>query len=203
MNPTLKYGHGYDNPTLGDRKPCTAFNGFDVIAEPLGGTDNAGRARRAGFPTGWNTSVKVTYDSHAVKLGRASSDANERNAGRCDGQPRHRATLAVMMEHGGGRQLTPLRICQHAEDVEAGLIAMGEAPLYFLLYAISETADQARRDGIAAERERWRKAGAEGRIKKRRAKGGRAGFVDVFEPYEVEPRRIARHNRVLVEAARA
>jgi hypothetical protein len=185
MQQRIRYGHGYENPTLPGFKPCTAFDGYETIAQPLGGTDNAGRARRSGFPTGWSSSVKVTYDSHAVRLGRRADDVDGRNVGRCDGQPRHRASLAVMMEHGGGRQLTPLRICQHAEDVEAGLIAMGEPALYFLLYAISETADDARRQGIEEERYRWLLAAHEGRIRKRRAKGGRPACFDIFEPYEM------------------
>jgi hypothetical protein len=179
----LKYGHGYDNPTLPGRTPCTAFVGFHPIAAPLGGFSDADRERRV-FPSA-SQRMGVTYGSHAVKLGRAD------NAQRGDTEHRTHGTLAVMMEHGGGRQLTTLRICQKRAEIEAGLIAMGEAPLYFLLYAISEAADEARREAIRETDSKWRQALADGRVKKRRAKAGRAAFFDILEDWELPKRKVA------------
>jgi hypothetical protein len=187
MRQTIKYGHGYENPSPGSGyTPCKAFDGFDVITNPLGGFSNTDRQRRV-FPSRSLSNVQVTYGSHAVKLGRETP-------GRFSEGP-ERGTLAVLMEHGGGRQLSPLRICQRMDKIEAGLLAMEEEALYFLLYAISETVDDARRQGVEAERERWTKAAAEGRLRKRRAKGGRPARLDVFDFWEMPRAWRDAHNK--------
>jgi hypothetical protein len=174
-------GHGYENPSPGSGyKPCTVFQGYDVLANPLGGFSEADRARRS-FPAGWGN-VRVTYDSHAVKLGRTQPsrfDAGDRSSG----------TLAVMMQHGGGRRVSLLRICQMREEIEAALLAMPEAALYFLLYAIAETVEDANRQGYAQAADEWRTAVEEKRIRRRR------GRAEIEDPYFANARREKREAR--------
>jgi hypothetical protein len=177
MNETpISFGHGYENPGPNSRyRPCTTFAGYDILAEPLGGFSNADRERRV-FGRNERGHGGVTYGSHAVKLGRSQGSSAYA-----------RKTLAVMMHHGGGREVTQLRICQQQDEIEAALTGMPEAALYFLLYAINEASVNAYRQGIRETDAKWRTALEEGRVKKRRPKAGvRRGGWDILQPYEME-----------------
>lgn len=178
MLPVFESGHGYTMNLSPGTVACTLFDNYETLSAPLGGFSEADRERRV-FPRGPTNGWKTTYGSHAVKLARVPLERAEREGGRTSG------TLAVLMAHGGGHRVSRLRVPQCRADIESGLLAMSEDALYFLLYAIAETVEDAHGQGVAKERARWLLAGHEGRIRKRRAKGGRPAYFDIFEPYEM------------------
>lgn len=157
----VRFGHGYET---GSRGRCEAFDGFEIIAAPLSGDDNAGRASRV-FP-GRNGSPGVTYASHEIKLARWA-----------DGRGRE---LYILMHHGGGREVLSLPSFYDGGALEAHILSLPERLQYALLYTIWSTAANARREAQIETAEHWATAFREKRIKTRR-KGGRAR-VEIVHP---------------------
>jgi hypothetical protein len=171
-------GHGYDNPTMGDRKPCTAFDGLTAIANPLGGFSEADRERRVFHPE--NGGTGTTYGSHSLQLGMRTPEEGS--------PPRRRDTLFLMMSHGGGREVYSMRNGVYHHPIDELLTAMPERDLYSLLYSIWEAQQATYRQAVAETDSKWRRALAEKRVTKRRAKGGRAAHFDILSPWEVNRR---------------
>lgn len=161
-------GHGYE---IGSRGRCTAFDGYTVIANPMGGNDAAGRASRCGGP------FRCDYQSHVIQL--ATRDADHRREG---AEP----DLYILMHHGGGREV--LRIPSFADRgaFAAALLAMPEAVQYATLYTMYSIASEAARQEGARTRTEWGMAILEKRIRTKR-KGGRT-TVSVETQFEKDLR---------------
>lgn len=157
----IRKGHGYTSPSPGSGyEPCTAFDGFTVIANPLGGFSNADRERRV-FSIKPGGETKVTYGSHAISLAYQT----------CDGERASR-DLFILMENGSGREVLRVRNGISGNPLEAMLLALPEALLYSLLYTLWDTANDARNAAETATAIKWRDAFLDGRIRKSRPRGG-------------------------------
>ena len=158
----IRKGHGYTvTATLNSHlEPCAAFDGFAVIAEPMGGFDRADREGRCGGP------FRCDYQSHAIKL---ATDANGRG-------------LYILMQNGSGREV--LKVPEFADHgaLKAALLAMPAPVLYGALYMIWNTADNARSEAEQQTAQRWADAHQDGRIRKRR-RGGRVSIY-IETPFE-------------------
>jgi hypothetical protein len=136
-------GHGYET---GSRGRCTAFDGFEIIAAPMGGTDAV---------------FRCDYQSHSIRLAvRAETRLGDRPG-----------DLYILMQHGGGREV--LRIptfYDHGEFREA-LLAMPEAVQYATLYTMYEIASQAGAQRAGETRREWGEAFLDGRIRRKRSRG--------------------------------
>lgn len=155
-------------------EPGPAVDGLAIVAAPLGGTDNASRERRV-FGKQPNGNGGTCYGSHAVRLATLEEHRDSPFS-----------PLFVVMSHGGGRERFTIR-----NGVAGGnhllpiLQSLDEVSLYSLLYSLSEAGRAAYEQGVADADAKWRKALDEGRVKKRRAKGGRAAFFDILSDWEL------------------
>lgn len=150
-------GHGYE---ISERGRCEAFDPYEILANPLGGFDNASRAARS-FPSP-SGGPGVTYDSHAVYLMR-----------RKDARPGER-DYYLAVHHRYGRMIWRLPACYHySDETIAALLAMPERALYSLLWGIIEALDDTKRAAEDATAQAWRRATLEKRVKvsKQPAKG--------------------------------
>jgi len=153
----LRRGHGYDNPTMGDREPCKAFDGFEVIANPLGEFSAADRERRVLGRVDDKLGTGCDYGSHAIKLA-------VREGGRTYKGSRE---LFILMQHGGGRVVYVVKQMYDGGATERALLALPDAALYGVLYTMVEmveTADRAAREETRAD---WKQAHADKRIRQR------------------------------------
>lgn len=146
-------GHGYEKSEQG---PCTLFDRFEILANPLGGFDAASRAARS-FDRK-DGSPGVTYGSHAVYLLRAK----ERG-------PLESRNYYVAVHNGSGRTLWRLPSCFNylGETLEA-LQAMPERALYSLLFGITEALDDTKRAAHDETRREWARATLDKRVRTRR-----------------------------------
>lgn len=157
----IRKGHGYENPSPGSGyEPCTAFDGFTIIANPMGGNDRAGREGRCGGP------FRCDYQSHVIRLARDSFGRG----------------LYILMENGSGREVLQVPQFYDHGALEAAILAMPEPLQYGLLYMIWNTATAARSEAESATSHKWAHAYQDGRIRKRR----RAGRVSIFVETEFE-----------------
>lgn len=175
----IRKGHGYENPSPGSGyEPCTAFDGFDVIASPMGGFDRAAREGRCGGP------FNCDYQSHAIQLATDKSGSG----------------LYILMQHGGGREVLKIPEFYDRGALLAQILALSEPLQYALLYTIHATADNARREAQGQTAQRWADAFNDGRIRKRR----RAGRVSVYVETEFERdlrKGIVRPSAVAIDTA--
>lgn len=173
----IAFGHGYESPSMPGMERCTAFDGYEIIAEPLGGFSNEDRARRV-FGRNENGNGGTCYGSHAIKLARRADDPHGRK-------------VYILGQHGSGREVlaVPLPFDRGA-SLEA-LLTLPEAALYGVLYGMWQAAANARREAIRETADKWGKAIAEGRIRKRRASKGRPARIEIMQPWEVEARKRA------------
>lgn len=164
-------GHGYEQS---DRGRCTAFDGLEIIANPLGGFDNASRESRIFRPEGGKPGSGVCYGSHALYLMRSAGD------------DRRERGLYIGVHHGGGRQVWRVPACYHyfAETLEA-LAAMPERALYSLLHGIVSALDDTRRDAETATASTWRRATLDKRVRVSRQPAKGRAFVWI-EPERAE-----------------
>lgn len=149
-------GHGYDNPSSYGMTPCTAFDGWSVIARPLGGNSNADRDSRV-FKRG--DGPGVTYASHVLAL--AETDKGE--------------SLAILMENGSGREVLALGRGPDMAAMRTAFLAMDPRTLYAVLYSIWRTATTTRSEAASETRTQWAQAYIDERIRKKR----RAGRISV------------------------
>lgn len=154
------------NRVCGGEAERTAFDGFDVIASPLGEFSDADRGRRVWKAPGatWGT----TYGSHAIKL---AVEQGERGRG-----------LFILMQHGGGRGVLSLYTGPDWQAMRDAFLAMDERTLYAVLYSVWETAERAQSHAESATASKWAHAYQDGRIRKRR----RAGRVSIYVETEFE-----------------
>lgn len=159
----IAFGDGYERGSrTGTDGRCTAFDGFAVIAAPLGDFDKVSRESRVWRRPGAN--YGVTYDSHAIKLAEKA-------------EPRVGGGLYILVQHGGGREVLEFyngpdwRACREA------FLAMDERTLYALLYSVWETAARARREARDATESKWSRAALDKRIKFKRKGGRRRVYV--------------------------
>jgi hypothetical protein len=151
-NPFVAFGHGYETGSYGR---CTAFDGFTVIAAPLGGFDTASRESRVWRAPG--ASYGVTYDSHSIKLAVRDGERG----------------LFILGHHGGGREVVALNTGPDWKAMRDAFLAMDERTLYAVLYSFWQTAANARLAAQTATAVKWRDAYLDGRIRKSRPRGGR------------------------------
>lgn len=167
----IRKGHGYENGHEEGR--CTAFDGFDIIARPLGGQDHADRERRVFHREGGRA---TTYASHVIALGKE----------------RHDGALYILMHHGAGREVLRVPEFYDGGELEAAILAMPERVQYALLYSIYQTASEARAEAAMTVRQEWKAAILEGRIRKHRATKLRGPKVEIISQSEAEIARIKK-----------
>lgn len=150
-------GHGYTDPRYisPGMTVCTAFDGWHVIATPLGGHSAADRERRV-FRRG--DGLGVTYASQVIALAESGGDS-----------------LAILMHNGSGREVLALGRGPDMAAMRAAFLAMDERTLYAVLYSIWRTATTTRSDSASETRTQWAQAYIDGRIRKKR----RAGRISV------------------------
>lgn len=185
-NAFIRKGHGYEvTATLNSHlERCTAFDGFEVIASPLGGFDNASRESRVWKAEG--ASYGVTYGSHAIQLAIDVGDL-----------PRG---LYILMQNGCGREVLRIGTGPHWRAMRDALLAMPERLLYSFLYSIWSTADSARSQAAATTQTKWAQAFVDGRIRKRRSAG--RVTISVETPFEKDLRTgKAKPGRVAIDTA--
>lgn len=142
-------GHGYESGSYGR---CDLFDDYEILANPLGGNDNASRASRS-FPSP-SGGPGVTYDSHAVYLMRRK----DRRKGDRD--------YYLAVHHGGGRRVWRLPACYHyCDETIAALLAMPERALYSLLYGIIDALDETKRAAEQDTAQEWRRATLDKRVR--------------------------------------
>lgn len=163
QNVLIKTGHGYE---VSDRGRCEAFDGFEIIAAPLGEFDNAARESRS-FPRK-DGRPGVTYDSYAIKLAKMPHDS----------------ALYILMHHGGGREVWRVPEFYDGGDLAAHIAALPERLQYALLYTIYSMGQDARSQGKAETRREWAQAFADKRIRKR--KNGGAYRVEIIPQWEID-----------------
>lgn len=151
-------GHGYET---GSQGRCTAFDGFTVEANPLGGFSDTDRARRSfAQPDG----PGVTYGSHALYL-LTREERGER-------------ALFVGVHHGGGRQVWRVPACfGYLSETVAALAGMPERALYSLLWGLVEALDATRRAAIDDTATQWRRATLDKRVRVSRQPSKGRAFV--------------------------
>lgn len=176
-------GHGYEtvNPPYVNER-CTAFDGFEVIANPLGGFSAADRERRILGRVDGKPGTGCDYSSHSIQL------AVRENGGTYKGG----RNLFILMQHGGGRVVYAIKQMYDGGATERALLALPEVELYGMLYTMAEMAEDAHSQGCRETQHKWAQAFYDGRIRKRRAKGGRQ-TVEIESAYETE-RRLQRRN---------
>jgi hypothetical protein len=186
-------GHGYENPSVGSGyTPCEAFKGLTTIANPLGMFDQAARDSRSFVG---KSGPGVTYSSHALQIGVRVPQEWEK----ADKAPSH---LFLMMSHGGGRVVYSMRNGVYYHPIAEALTALDERTQYSLAYSIWDAMDDTRRQAIDETNAKWRQALAEGRVVKRRAKGGRAAHYEIESEYETAERERKAHNKRALAAGR-
>jgi hypothetical protein len=163
----IRFGHGYEQS---DRGRCEAFDGFDIIAVPLGDFDTASRDSRVFHRSSGNA---VTYASHAIKLARMSGD-------------RAHGDLYILMHNGSGREVLRVPSFYDGGDLEATIITLPERVQYALLYSIWQTARNARYEAQEQTAQRWATAYKEKRIRQRRATRTRGPRVEIIPDWEID-----------------
>lgn len=164
----------------------TAFDGFEILANPLGGTSTADRARRS-FP-GRDGGPGVTYASHSISLAKR------------EGARPHDRDLFILMENGGGRSVLRFPMIGDGGAAREALLSQPEPVLYALLYAIWQTADNARGDSASETAHKWAMAYNDGRIRKRRRSGQVSLYVETEFEKELRTGK-AKPSRVSINAA--
>ena len=164
-------GHGYES---GSQGRCTAFDGFEIIANPLGGDNAADRESRV-FNRKENGNGGTTYASHTVRLAKRGFDRG----------------LFLLIQHGGGREVLALPSFYDGGDLQEHILALPERLQFALLMTLYKTASAAKRQGESETRQTWAQAFADGRIKKRRATKTRAARVEILQQWEIDTKKRA------------
>lgn len=156
-------GHGYEKS---DRGRCTAFDDYEIIAEPMGGFDQAGRDSRCGGV------FMCDYQSHMIKLAVRKGGVI----------PSRSDELYILMHHGGGREVLHIPTFYDRGAFRETLLAMPEPVMYATLYTIYQTASQARDQAQKETSRKWGEAFLDNRIRRKRSRG--RVTVSVETPFE-------------------
>ena len=164
-------GHGYENG--GEfHEPCTAFDGYEIIANPLGGYDAAARDSRV-FGRKENGNGGCCYGAYSIKLGKREFCRD----------------LYILMQHGAGREVLRVPSFYDAGELRKHILELPERLQFALLKTIYAVASAAREQGSAETRQRWAQAFADGRIKKRRATKTRGARVEIVQQWEIDAKK--------------
>lgn len=156
----IQSGHGYETGSYGR---CTAFDGFEIIAEPLPGLDAAGRESRV-FNRQPNGNGGTCYAAYTIKLAKRENGSG----------------LYILMQHGGGREVWLVPTFYDGGALAAHILEMPERLQFALLFSIYRTASEARRQAQEETRQTWAQAYVDGRIKKHRANKHRGARVEII-----------------------
>lgn len=138
---------------------CTAFDGFETLANPLGGDTPAARESRV-FKG--KDGPGVTYASHEYYLMRQE----------------HSRAYFIGVHNGSGRQVWALSPCHgFMADTLDALRAMPERALYSLLRSIVSALDDTKRAAEITTAGEWRRATADKRVKVSRQPAKGRAFV--------------------------
>ena len=148
----IKTGHGYEG--------CTAFDGYDVIAEPLGNFGREDRDSRV-FNKQSNGNGGTCYGSHTLKLAKDN------------------LALYLLVQHGSGREVWRVPKLYDGGALLEHILSMDPRAQYALLYTIYKTASYARYQAQSETRALWAQAFVDKRLKKRRATKNRAARVEI------------------------
>lgn len=157
-------GHGYET---GRNGRCTAFDGYAVIANPLGKHGAEDRESRVFLREGGRG---TNYGSHVIQLAK-EADSLSRD-------------LFLLVEHGAGREVWRIPEFYDGGALEAHILAMPERLQYALLYTIFKMVSAARREAIEEIDGKWIDAHLDGRVRKVRAKRGRPATVEIADREE-------------------
>lgn len=155
----IKSGTGYQD--------CTAFDGFEIVANPLGEWSEADRDSRV-FGRNERGHGGVTYASHCIKLGKQEHDRD----------------LYILMQHGAGREVWRMPSFFDGGALRDHILTMPPRLQYALIYSMYKMASYAKRQAQEETRQTWAQAYAEGRLKKHRANRHRGAWVEVIAKQE-------------------
>lgn len=158
----VRSGHGYETGSYGR---CMAFDGFEIVANPLGGDDNAARESRV-FGRDANGHGGVTYAAYDLRLAK-------------DGVSRD---LYLLVSHGAGREVWRIPAFYDGGALRDHILTMPERVQYALLKTMYALASAARRQAQAETRREWAQAFVDKRIKKHRATKSRGPRVEILPP---------------------
>ena len=144
------------------------FNGYEVIANPLGGTGAADRERRVLGRVDGKPGTGCDYGSHSIRLAVREGDKPYKGG----------RTLFILMQHGGGKVIYRMKQMYDGGETERALLALPEAALYGILYTICSMVDDA--DSLAKREtaHAWGMAYSEKRIRIRRFMGRRTVEIE-------------------------
>lgn len=162
QNVLIATGHGYENHSTQGR--CTAFDGFEVLCNPLGGYDKEDRESRV-FGKQANGNGGTTYDAFSIKLAKQEYDRE----------------LYILMQHGAGREVWKIPQFYDGGALADHILAMPERVQYALLFSMWKMASEARTQAHNETRAKWAQAYVDGRIKKHRATKTRGARVEIVE----------------------
>jgi hypothetical protein len=159
-------GHGYESGKYGR---CTAFDGFEIIANPLGGYDAAARDSRV-FGRKENGKGGCNYSAYSIKLGKREFCRD----------------LYILMQHGGGREVWKIPAFYDNGELETHILAMPERLQFAILKTLYGMANAAKAQGETETRQKWAQAFADGRIRKKRATKSQGARVEIIPQWEVD-----------------
>lgn len=149
----IRSGNGYEG--------CAAFDGFEVIAEPLPTRES----RVILYTTPSGREDGCDYSSHSVKLAVLADPI-------FGGLHKGGRRLFVLLEHGGGRRVVSIGQFYDGGALERMILALPEREQYALLHTLSGVAEDSDRRGRKETSQTWAEAFVHGRVRKSRAKRG-------------------------------
>lgn len=163
----VRTGHGYES---GSRGRCDAFDGFEILAAPLGDFDTAARESRVFRRANGDG---TDYGSHVLKLARR---AGERERGRGG------HGLYILVHHGAGREVWSVPPFYDGGALQDFIINMPEREQYALLYTMVRFAREASEQARDKTAQEYRQAFVEGRLKKTKLRGANVYKVRIESP---------------------
>lgn len=156
----IRSGHGYET---GEYGRCTAFDGYEIVAEPLPGYDKYGRESRV-FNRQPNGYGGICYGAYTIKLGKREFSTD----------------LFLLVAHGGGREVWRLPTFYDGGAMREHLLSLPERLQFAFLFTLYKMGSEARSQAQTETRQTWAQAFVDGRIKKHRANKHRGARVDII-----------------------
>lgn len=181
----IRKGHGYVNPSPDSGyEPCTAFDGFEIIAAPLSGDSSEARERRV---FRWKSDGNGTCYG-AYKIALATDDGGR--------------GLYILMENGSGREVLRVPEFYDGGALKAAILAMPEREQFALLFTIWRTATNAKYEAQTETRQLWARAYDDKRIRVKRSHGQRRFYVETETERDLRLGRIDSRNVKAVRVSR-